>query len=246
MSATITLYTRNILETGTVTVTGTPDTGYPESRLYDRAISLFWKDTVVEAKTFKVDQGATGILDVDFLAIAKHNFNGKDMQWQHSTNDVDYVDAVTDWAQGDNNQIIKTFTPELNKRYWQVTLASMTNPQCSEIFMSYGYEFNVQANPRLKRRDRANVKWNMSVGGSERSTKFGDARRQRQYSLLLDSSDLTNFQAAMDDLDEYSLPFYIKDDEGNYWMCRLTEEPQEDPNPVGTRTAITIQVIEKL
>ena len=41
---TIKFYPYNILEFGTVTVTGDPDSGYPESRLYDRAISLYWKD----------------------------------------------------------------------------------------------------------------------------------------------------------------------------------------------------------
>ena len=127
----ITLYTRNILETGTVTVTGTPDTGYPESRLYDRCISLYWLDTVTEAKNFVVDQGASGNLAVDFLAIEKHNFNGEDMQWQWSTDNfaADINDAVTDWTQGDNNQIIKTLGSDLTKRYWRVTVTSMANPQ---------------------------------------------------------------------------------------------------------------------
>ena len=72
----ITLYTRNIFETGTVTVTGTPDTGYPESRLHDRCISLYWKDTIIGGKNFLVDQGAAGNVSVNFLVIDKHNFNG--------------------------------------------------------------------------------------------------------------------------------------------------------------------------
>ena len=87
MADKITLYTRNILETGAVTVTGTPDTGFPVSRLYDRSIDFYWKDTVTEAKDFKIDQGASGNLAVDALIIDKHNFNGIDLKLQYSTDD---------------------------------------------------------------------------------------------------------------------------------------------------------------
>jgi len=246
MASTIKLYTRNILETGTVTVTGDPDTGFPESRLYDRAISLFWKDTVTEAKIFLVNQATA--LAVDFLAINKHNFNGADMQWQWSTDDfaADTNDAVTDWNQGDNLQIIKTLDTALTKDDWRVTLSSMANPKCGEIFMSYGREFDVAADPGTPVDELANVQWNRTVGGLERSTKFGSERRIREYTLLLDSTDLTAFRAAMDDLGSYSKPFYIKDRDGNYWMCRLQEVPREDPNKVDTLTRTTISVIEML
>jgi len=246
MGSSIKLYTRNIFESGTVTVTGTPDTGFPESRLYDRAISLFWKDTVTEAKIFLVNQATA--LAVDFLAIQKHNFNGKDMQWQWSTDDfsADINDAVTDWNQGDNLQIIKTLDTALTKNDWRVTLASIENPLCGEIFMSYGREFDVAANPGTPVDELANVQWNRTVGGLERSAKFGSERRIREYTLLLDSTDLTAFRAAMDDLGSYSKPFYIKDRDGSYWMCRLQEVPREDPNKVDTLTITTINVIEML
>jgi len=227
--AKIKLYTRNILEDGTVTVTGTADTGYPKARLYDRAISLYWKDTVTEAKTFHVDQGASGNESVDILVIPKHNFNGEDITWQYSTNDSDWTNAVTGWTQGDNNPIVKTLSTALTKRYWRVTVTSMENPQCSEIFMSYGYEFKVDfaSNPKVD--EVPNVIWNQTVGGLERSTKFGDERRSRTYAIFLESADssLTEFRAAMDDLNNYSRPFYLKDHEGSYFMARLSDVPSE-------------------
>lgn len=243
----IILYTRNILEASTVTVTGEPDSGYPESRLYDRAISLFWKDTVTEAKNFTVDQGGSNNLAVDFLAIEKHNFAGKDMQWQYSTDNfvADINDAVTDWNQADNNQIIKTLDAALTKQYWRVTLASMQNPKCSEIFLGHGRTFTVQAKPDPVADDLANVRWNKSVGGLERSTKFGDERRVRDYSMFLSASDLTGFRAAIDELGGHSKPFYIKDHEGNYWMCRLQNVPREQ-FAHKTHTRITIRVVEML
>lgn len=248
--AKIKLYTQNILEDGTVTVTGTPDTGFPESRLYDRAISLYWKDTVTEAKNFIVDQGATGNVAVDFLAIEKHNFNSEDMQWQWSTDNFSSSinDAVTDWTQGDNNQIIKTLSTALTKRYWRTTLSSMENPKCSEIFMSYGYEFKVRFDSPPRLSDLSNTQWNQTVGGLERSTKLGDNRRVRNYSILLDtSSELDNFRAAMDYLDDYSKPFYIKDHESDYWMCRFQGTPQENPmTDENAITTIDINLIEML
>ena len=86
--AKLTLYTRNILETGTVTMTGTPDSGYPLSRLYDRSKNFYWKDTVTEAKTLLVDQGASNILDVDFLAIVSHNFDALALSWDYSADNA--------------------------------------------------------------------------------------------------------------------------------------------------------------
>lgn len=243
----ITLYTRNILETGTVTVTGDPDAGFPESRLYDRAISLFWKDTITEAKNFVVDQGAAGNLAVDFLAVQRHNFSGADMQWQYSNDNfsADINDAVTDWNQGDNNQIIKTIAAAATHRYWRVTLASMANPKCGEIFMSFGRTFEVKASPSPAYGEKDNVQWNRTVGGLERSTKFGDERRVREYGLFLSASDLTEFKAAMTELNGYAKPFYIKDDEGAYFMCRLLSVPE----PMGdhkTHKRIQLSVIEMI
>ena len=243
----ITLYTRNILETGTVTVTGTPDTGFPESRLHDRAISLFWKDTVTEAKNFVVDQGATGNLAVDFLAVQRHNFSGAAMQWQYSNDNFagDSHDAVTDWNQGDNNQIIKTIAAAATHRYWRVILASMANPKCGEIYMSCGRTFEVKASPAPMYGERENVQWNRTVGGLERSSKLGDERRARDYGLFLSASELTDFQAAMTELDGYSKPFYIKDDEGAYFMCRLLIVPVPSGDHK-THKRIQLSVIEML
>lgn len=246
--AKIKLYTQNILEDGTVTVTGTPDTGFPESRLYDRSMGFYWKDTVTEAKTILVNQANP--VPVDFLAIPKHNFNGKAMQWQWSTDDFssDINDAIIDWTQGDNLQIIKILDSALTKDDWRVTIASIENPQCSEIFMSYGYEFKIRFDKPPKLSDRANTQWNQTVGGIERATKLGDNRKVRTYSILLaTSAELDNFRTAVNHLDDYSKPFYIKDHEGDYWMCRFQNTPPEDPiTDENAVTTIDINLIEML
>ena len=79
---TIKIYPFNILAEGTTTVTGIPDTGYPEERLYDFTTELFWMDTVTEAKDIVIDQGGT-IYDIDTLIIEGHNFDGIALQWQY-------------------------------------------------------------------------------------------------------------------------------------------------------------------
>jgi len=243
--AKIKLYTRNILEDGTVTVTGTADTGYPRSRLFDRAISLYWKDTVTEAKVFHVDQGATGNVSVDGLFIPKHNFNGEDIAWEYSENDSDWSPACAGWTQGGNEQIVKVLSAALTKRYWRVTLTSMENPQCSEIFMSYGYEFQADFVQNPEFGDVPNVQWNMTVGGLERSTMFGDKRRTRSYALFLDATNLALFRAAMVYLDNYSKPLLLKDHEGSYFMARLVDIPRESFMTEGHVT-MTVNFIEML
>ena len=144
--AKIKLYTYNVLgESGSVvTVTGSPDSGYPEERLYDRSIDFYWKYTASTTVTFHIDQGASGALLVDTLIIDKHNFNGRVMSWQYSDNDSDWSDFVDGWTQGDNNQIVKTSTETSIHRYLRLIITSAVNPQCTEIYMGYGYEFQVR------------------------------------------------------------------------------------------------------
>jgi len=235
------------MEDGTNTITGTPDTGYPESRLWDRAISFYWKDTVTEAKTYVCDQGASGTQAIVALFIEKHNFNTEDMQWQYSTTGVwggEEVDMVTDWTQGDNLQIAKIGAAAQTKRYWRVTVTNMANPQCSEIYMSDALELDVLYQSPLEY-EQDNVRWNPSIGGVERGTKRGDLRKVRHYTFSLDATALTNFHTAMDNLDEYSKPFYIKDLDGVYWMCRLLDRPEETEH-TQNNTYVSFKVIEML
>ena len=117
--------------------------------------------------------------------------------------------------------------------------------QCTEIFMSFGHEFPVRFDENPVGRKQTNVVWQETVGGIERSTKYGDRKRIRSYSLFLDATNLALFRSAMDDLDEGASNFYIKDHEGYYWMCRLVNDPRENYLTPGT-TPLTVEVIEKL
>lgn len=245
MSA-VTLYTRNLLETGAVAVTG-EDSGFPATRLHDRSIALFWRYTTAGAVEFKVDQGAEGTEAVDFLVVARHNFSGKNMAWQYSADDfaADIHDAVPGWSQADNLAIVHTLPAPVTARYWRVTVETMTDPRCSEIFMGYGLALEIKSRPNPSGRRVSNVQWTQTVGGQERSTKLGDLRRQRSFPLFLGSAELAALRGALDALDEYSRPLYLTDDEGATWLCRLMDDPLENFDHK-SHTHVTLNVIEML
>ena len=247
--AKVTLYTRNILETGTVTVTGTADTGYPESRLYDRSIDFYWKDTASTTPYyFTVVQSSADQKSVDFLAIERHNFSGKELRWQSDTGSTAWADATTHWNQGDNNQIIKELSTTVTKLKWRVTVATssgITNPKASEIYMSSWSSFAVMASPAPSADTFDNVQWNKTIGGLERATKFGDERRVRNYTLFLTTGELDTFRSRMEDTSGYSKPFYIKDHKNEYFLARLSGPPTEQYEDK-TYTRIGLTLIEVL
>jgi hypothetical protein len=247
---TITFYPYNILELGSFGATDfgdtplTPDTGYPESRLYDRVISLFWKYTGTTGAYFVVDQSAITALAVNFLAISKHNFGSdKYMQWQYSDDGNTWYDYITDWTQTDNNQIIKTEVTPLTKDYWRVALTTIANPQCSEIFMSRAYSFNALREEHPAGRHVSNVKWARTIGGESRSTKFGEKKRVRDYTIWMSSSEWADFETVLSYLNDYSYPFYFKDHEGDYYMAHFEEEPEFDFNH-NEYTMVKCKIIE--
>lgn len=248
MGDSITIFSYNILEDGTVTVTGTPDTGYPEERLWDRSQNLYWLDTVTEAKEFHIDQGAANIQDVTLLWIKGHNFDGEDITWEWSDDDAAWTPAATGWTQSGNDPIIKTCSA-LTHRYWRVTVTSMTNPTCAEIIMSEGFTFDVQAAPHPGRGFQDNVSWIRSIGGQERSIKLGDERRLRRYGFKLSSSELTSFLSMVDPLDEFSKPFLLMDHDSNYFLARFNTIPNLTHSlktTVNEATDVTLDIIEEL
>ena len=226
--ANIRIFPYNVLalSTSSVTVTGTADSGYPESRLYDRAIAFYWKYTASGTVEITCDQGAGGSWPlVNTLIIDRHNFNGRTLSWEYSTNGSAWSDMVSSWVQGDNLQIVKSSTISTAYRYHKLTITSAVNPQCTEVWMGGYYEFPVRFDEPPQQNDLDNVIWTATLGGIERSTKLGDARRGRGYSLFLYPNALTNWNTMVEYLDEYSKPFYVMDHEGNYWLARFRDLP---------------------
>lgn len=223
----INIYPANALEdASSITITGTADTGYPEARLYDRGLDFYWKVTATQATTFLMDYGSA--IELDCLFIYGHNFNGEDMQFQYSTDNfaADTNDAVVDWTQGDNNQIVKVMSSSETKRYWRVTVTSMANPEASELYFSLGYEFTVLNDANPQEVEQSNIARLDTVGGTRSAIKYGDTKDQREYTIVLkDATDLSNFKQVLTDLDGIYKPFLIEDLDDNYVFVELMSDP---------------------
>lgn len=243
--ATITLFTKNILESGTVTITGSAVSGKPESRTWDRSGQFLWILDGTAAVTFHVDQGASPIYDVSALFIFGHNFNGLAITFEYSDDDSAWSNGVAGWTQGDSLAIAKEMSASESHRYWRSTVASKANAQASEVLITEGHNFSVkQYSPPIKG-GIPNVEWIETVGGLDRSILHGDERKSRRYAFQLTSAQLVTWRACMADLDGFSKPFVLKDDEGDYWMARFVGRPVEEP-PVSGITRITADFKEVL
>lgn len=247
MGWTFSIFPINIFELGTVTVSGVTDTGFPASRLYDRSMGFYWKATATEAKTFAVDQGADGAFPVDVLAVGFNNFAGSAMQWQHSNDGAAWVDAVPNFTPAESVPFVKALSAPVTARHWQLTLAAMLSTRCSEIFMGPAYTFAAQRSAKPSGSIASNVQWNRTIGGLDRSTKFGQTRRTRTYTVWLDEgqSELSRLLEAIDYLDDLSKPFFFRDHQDNYFWARFAEDPFFDFDHKD-RTHLTLDFVEML
>ncbi len=243
--ASIVLYTRNILESATVTVPGQDD-GFPAARLRDRAISLYWSWSANGDLHITVDQGSDPA-PVDFLAAGRHNFSGRQISWQYSSDGFasDIHDAVSPWTQPDGKLVVKHLAAPVTSRWWRLVVAAAESPRCGEVFMAAGRGFDVKTMPAPVAGDKDNVAWTPTVGGLERACKLGDPRRMREYGLRLSPAEQAEFAAAMAELDGYSKPFFILDHKGECFLCRLQDVP-ESVEDHKTHARINLAVIEML
>lgn len=263
----ISFFTWNLFEIGVTAITGNADTGYPKARLWDRCGVLYWKDTAGPADyIFMVEQvGSDGfgystegfgydtdtfgydgdLAEVDLLYVAGHNFVGHACYWQYSDNGANWTDQEN-WTQADSNPIVKTISSAESRKYWRLKVANITNPICGEIIISKGVSFTIMNQPRPQKQPSANVSWNGSIGGLDRSIKNGPKKDGWEYLIRIRSaSDLVVFESAIDNLDEYSKPFILQDMNNNYLMVRLLNEPPIEYDPPLTKT-IDINVIETI
>ena len=225
------------LDTSAVAVTSTPDSGYPEVRLYDHSIDFYYRRTATGDWEVVCDQGSG--IDwpvVNTLIIDRHNFTGRTLTWEYSTDGAAYNDMVPSWVQGNNLQIVKESSITTAYRYHKFKVAGAVNPLVTEIYMGGYYEFQVRFDDPPEEEDVDNVVWTETLGGIERSTKLGDVRKGRTYSLFLYPEKLVEWRELIAYLDQYSKPFYIKDHEDDYWFGRfrvlpagtfVTEQQQE-------------------
>jgi hypothetical protein len=208
----------------TVTITGTADTGHPETRLYDFAENLLWKYTGTSALTFNADMGAGETAEADILIVRNHNFSGETWTWQYDDDDSGYTTNDTGTATAAD--ICETISTAVDDRYHQLTISSMTDPQCGEICIGLRYSFDVDRTGPPVIGNAPNVQWNRLVDGGSRSTKFGPNKKTFNYTLMLDATDLASFIEAVGYLDEFSLPFFFVDHLGDCYLVRFASAPQ--------------------
>lgn len=204
---------RNILESGTVTVTS-ENAAFPKPYLYDRDIGFLFKGASTPANFYiTIDQGASLSYEVDRLMIpAGHNLDGLSLKLQYSTDNfaADINDAVA-WTQSGSGLIDKTFTAQ-TKRYWRLNIASpAAAPELAEMFLTkavpfiYNPEFG---GPVGKKR---NVDRTESRAGLAQKIKNGEARRTYKYAWsILETAEKTLFEA-WDDHCEGVKNFYLID-----------------------------------
>ena len=144
-----------------------------------------------------------------------------------NTFSADINDAVTDWTQGDNDQIVKEMVSAQTKQYWRVLVSAMDVVRCSEMYMSLGYEFSIKIDPLPTLGDIPNIEKVPSVGGMNRTIKQGEKKRFRSYGLKLTSAQLTQWQTVVSYLNDYSKDFFIKDHKDEVWLANFTQVPQE-------------------
>jgi hypothetical protein len=230
------IYPFNLLGESGVTVTAYADAAYPKGRLYDRSIDFYWQYTATGAFVLSLDQGASFSKYVDFLAICNHNFSGATIDWQYSSNGSAWVNAVAQWSQSGNAQVVKTLTTPLLYRYWRISVGSIASPRCTELYMSLGYPFRIVWDSNPTSLDKDNVEWIPTIGSLERSVKMGAVRKSRRYPLFhhqTAESTMTNFDLVTGYMDNYSKPFFVKDHDSNYWLARFESISEVQYNSKG-------------
>lgn len=232
----IIIYPYNLLGESGVTVTASADVAYPKTRLYDHSIDFYWQYTATEGFIISLNQGSSFSKYVDFLAICNHNFSGATIDWQYSSNGSSWVNAIDQWTQSDNLQVVKTLTNPLLYRYWRILVGSVASPRCGELYMSLGYPFRIIWDSNPTSLDKENVEWIPTIGSLERSIKMGNVRRSRRYPLFhhqTAESTMDNFDVVTGYMDNYSKPFFFKDHTNNYWLSRFESISEVQYNSKG-------------
>lgn len=222
---------KNILETGTVTLTaGTAHASFPLVRLYDRGIGRLFKITAAVTLEVRVDQGASGNIAIDRMIIpAGHNLDGMTCDIQHSPDGSVWTDAVTQWVQSGSGLLDKVWS-SLTKRYWRFKITTPASaPQFHELF--FGPTFSFAYDPEFGWVD--DVDWNVenrvTSGGQDRFCKYGDEKEVREYILdLLDNTEKANIKALRDAC-AGTKPLWIYDMTGQ-WLYMKLDKPTAFPN----------------
>lgn len=209
----------NILEEGTVTVTG-EDSGYPKARLYDRSLGFYCKYSTAGAFYVNITGNS---LAVDTLIVEGHNFDGLTCYWQYSDNGSAWTNAVSSWTQSGNGQILKQLTSAITHAYWRFYFTDSEQFQATELFMGRTNQLPVIWNSQPRLRDVDDVLWERTYGGVDHSLRVGPKRKYRTYQAFADRINypIATLRSDMEYLDDYSKPLYFIDHESNCFLAKF-------------------------
>jgi hypothetical protein len=240
---------RNILESGTVTVT-TENSSFPKYRLYDRDIGLFFRGTAYASPfSIIIDQGASNIYEVDRLIIPQgHNFNGLACSLRYSTDNFGSDDhEAVGWTQGDALLIDKEFTAQ-TKRYLKLNImAPATIVELTECYLTKRYTFSRNPSWGFGYGDKRNVNREESLSGYVQKTKWGESRIHQRYDLTRITDTQKAALKAWDDHCEGAKSFYIEDILGTLFFAELVQNGLGDFKAESEgRWGLPIEVMEVL
>lgn len=255
MAETVSIVSRNILASGTVTVSGgTAQDAYPVERLWDWSENLIWQRVSDRAEIgpmggdtyelgpmggddyeigssgviVEVAQPAASILAVDTLFVAGHNLAGVELRWQYSTDGgASWHNAVSAWTPTGATAITKTLGSVVTAQHWRLQALGAVDPEAGEVIMADADSFEIARRPSPKHAWRDNVVWSRSIGGQERGVKLGDARAERLYNLRVTAAELATLQTIVSRLDGFSEPVLVKDKDGDWRIMRFDSLPTE-------------------
>jgi hypothetical protein len=248
MTQFIKLCYRNILGTGTVTVTS-ENASFPKYRLYDLAIGKLFKGTAFASPfAIIINQGAVISYEVDRLIIpAGHNLNGLVCSLRYSTDNFGSDDhEAIGWTQVNALIIDKEFTAA-TKQYWKLNItAPATIVEMPEMFLTKSYELERNANYGCIESYRDNVDRQEAGSGIVYKAEMGDIKKYRKYFLTrISSSQKSNLEAAGLHLGITLKPLYVEDLQGTVFFAELLK-PMEMTMERENRYGTEIEALEML
>ena len=229
-TSTVELFSYNILEDGTTTIsglnngTGLEDAGYPEARIYDWSNNLYWKYTSNSDWMYFTCDQSSSVSDVDTLWVSNHNFTDTYCSWEYADDTASWTIGEA-WTQTDNTDILKILGSTQSKRYWRLTVSGAVNPQIAELFMGDGTSFEIQVSPDPMHTWDSSVIWTQSVGGQNYSVKLATKKRRIEYALRVNDAVLATLDTIIANSNDLARPLLVKDLHGDYFLMRFERAP---------------------
>lgn len=245
----IRIATANLLETASsVTDTGTPVSGYPISRLYDRNVAREYRITEDVARETIITGGVSAISVNALMIAAGHNVGGLTYTLAKSTDGTNWTTVKTgDFAAG-TGVICEEFSATTGA-HWRLTLPTNQDVTITEMLLTTIYTCTDQADrDSSSLRKQLNVASDETTAGSERWISNGPTRRLRSYSFQNVPEAMANTIETMIDALAGAKPFYLCDHQGAWIWGNLTEpmEPQEVASVSGVFKSFTLEFREVL